>query len=310
MRRTYRIYNHQNKGARIVEALNAAGWQQVEGSHEARVIFSDVDAPARRVKLEMQAARGKKIFLFPHAARPNVFNDFEGYPPFDRALAQFVTAAGHIEIMQRIGVPHRMEVIGWMYCPIKPFRPRRSHRRVLFAPIHPNNNGTIADVDRDLNIRAFRKLLCLVDAGEIDLTVRYLRGLEKNGLWWDDRVTYVEGHPDQSYEQIDRADAVVAHQTYAYISVARGTPTVMFGEDVPPRLGSEEMGNFQFVQHFDRYRDMLMYHLDILAEEDTSALLRRAVKSDQEIIAWRERMIGRPFDPDHFIRTVERYVLP
>ena len=302
------FYNHQNKGLPLARAMESAGWIWTAQAGFADCVFSDSDAKARAKSLTSFHQRGKKIFLYPHAARPNLFNDFEGYPPFPHVSAHFVSAIGHIEILKRVGVRNSFEVIGWYLCPIQPFQPREHARKILFAPIHPNSNGTLSKSDRKVNADAFRKLLPLVESGEIELTVRYLRKLENGGLWMAEGVTYIEGQADQSYEQIDQADLVVSHQTFAYIAIARGVPTVMMGEAIPPRIGCEEYGTFQYVQNWDKYKDLLMYPLDVLAEDDTLALFQRAIHSDEEIIDWRCRLIGEPFDPVRFIQTVKKYL--
>jgi len=302
------FYNHQNKSLAMINALQAAGWEWTAQAGHADMVFSDSDVPSRVRSLESFRRRGKKIFIVPHAARPNLFNDFEGYPSYLHVAAEFVAAAGHIEIQKRAGVRHNFEVIGWYLCPIQSFQPRPQAKKILFAPIHPNGNLSLPQVDRQINIDTFKRLLPLVEAGEIELTVRFLRGLERNGLWLVDGVTYIEAQPDQAYIQIDQADRVVSHQTFAHIAVARGVPTVMMGESVPPRIGCDERNNFQYILHFDRYKDLLMFPLDILAEDDTLALFQRAIRDDCEIADWRTRMIGEPFDPGGFVRTVEKYL--
>ncbi len=84
----------------------------------------------------------------------------------------------------------------------------------------------------------------------------------------------------------------------------------MMGEEVPPRIGCEEYRTFQYVEHWDRYKHLMMYPLDILSpsEEDTLALFQRAIRSDCEIVDWRRRLIGEPFDPHQFIQKVKQYI--
>ena len=302
------FYNHQNNGMPLVKAMQEKGWMWTAQAAYADFVFSDSDVPSRTRSLNSFHQRGKKVFLYPHAARPNLFNDFEGYPSYRNTAAHFVPAAGHVEILKIIGLKHPFEVIGWYLCPIKPFQPRERAYNVLFAPIHPNNNGTLSKADRALNAAVFRKLIPLADSGKIKITLRFLRGLEKNGLWPQDGVEYIEGQPDQTFSQIDQADLVISHQTFAHIAVARGVPTIMMGEYTPPRIGCEEQGDFKYVQHWELYKHLLMYPLDILAEEDTLALFERAIRSDEEIADWRTRMIGEPFDSRAFVRTVEKYL--
>lgn len=304
------FFNHQNKGLPLVRAMEAAGWVWTAQAGQAEVVFSDSDVPSRAKSLASFHQRGKKIFLYPHAARPNLFNDLSGYPPFPHVSAHFVTAAGHIDVLKRIGVRHTFEVTGWYLCPMRPFQLKERAYKVLYAPIHPNGNGKLSTIDKKLNADVYNLLLPLARAGEIQLTVRYLRGLVKNGLWEMPGVTYVEGVPDQSYAEIDQADLVIGHQTFAWIAIARGVPTIMMGEEVPPRIGCEETRDFQFTRSWEKYKDLLMYPLDILspASQDVRELFARAIRSDEEIADWRTRMIGEPFDPGRFVDVVKWYL--
>lgn len=302
------FYQHQNKSAALIDALRRAGWVST-GPAQAKVIFTDTDHGPMYAPLKQYHQRGKAVFLYPHAARPNLFVDMtEGYNGFKHLSAHFVTAKGHREILQRIDYPHPIEVIGWYLCPILPFQPREDFRKVLFAPIHPNSDGSLSDIDKTLNANTFRRLLPLAESGAIDLTVRYLRGLGSNGLWPVDYVHYIQGKPDQSYQDIDAADVVISHQTFAYIAIARGKPTLMMGENITPRFSSPVKGKWQSAKSFEKYREILQYPLDILAESDTLALLRKSVRSDAEIVDWKKRMIGNPFNPNEFVTKVKKYL--
>ena len=303
------FYDHQHKAAKLIEALQAAGWKQVSPS-QARVVFFDTDYGIMRKTIKQHHRTGKKIFMYPHAGPVNLFNDTEGNAPMDCIAANFVTAVGHKEVLERIDYPRPIETIGWYLCPMKPFEPRAQAVKILFAPIHPNADGNLSDVDKTINATAFRRLLPLVENGIISLTVRYLRQLEQNGLWTAESVNYIEGKPDQSYTEIDAADLVISHQhqTIAYIAIARGVPVVMMGTDKPPRFGSPAKGNFEYAKSFEKYKDLLLYPFDILSEMDTLALFRRAVHSDVEIADWRRRMVGEPFDAARFTKKVEAYL--
>ena len=118
---------------------------------------------------------------------------------------------------------------------------------------------------------------------------------------------YIEGQPNQSHAEIDAADVVVGHQTFAYIAVARGVPTVMMAEWEAPTYGNTPDTLIR-ARDWDSYRHLMMYPLDILAEEDTPALLERVIRSDCEIAEWRARMIGQPFDGDCFVELLEKYL--
>lgn len=297
--------NRQGKAGALIEALESRGWQGAIMMNKCDAFFADVDKDTQY--LDKMHRMGKKIFMFPHAARPNLFNDFGRFPIYPHTSAGFQMADGHIEILRIIGVHYPIEVIGWFYCPMKEFKPRESYRNVLFAPIHPNSDNSLSDVDKGLNQDTFKKLLTMVKSAEIRLTVRFIRGLENNGLWQVPGVKYVQVQPTIDYSQIDEADLVVSHQTFAYIAIARGVPVVMMGEEVPPRVGSPAKQDFRFAQSWDKYKDLLMYPLDILAVDDVRALFCRAIASDAEIVDWRTRLIGKPFDPAYFVQRVESY---
>lgn len=304
------VWNHENKGKVLIRTLQAAGWQFTGQMGKAHAMFSDNDIRSRAKALQDMYQRGKKIFLYPHAARPTIFNDFPGpqYASCKYVHADFVTAEGHIEIMRRAGVDHPFEIIGWYLCPMRPFIPCESYRKVLFAPIHPNADGSLSKYDKQINADTFKKLLELIGKNEIDLTVRYIGTLPQNGLWKADDVIYTLGDKDQSYKEIDEADLVVSHQTFAYIAIARGVPTVMMGESIPPRIGCEADQSFAWARSWEQYKDLLMYPFDILAEEDTIALFKDAIASDEEIRDWKTRLIGDEFNPERFVELVKKYL--
>jgi hypothetical protein len=304
--RPFFAFNHQGKADAYVQALTSRGWNEVRDPGQALFILSDIDFHARSKTLRDYRQQGKKIFLYSHAARPNIFWDFPDMTFSPDVDAYFLAAAGHVEISQAICVPYPMHVVGWHLCPIKAFKPRDRVQRILYAPIHPNSNGFLCRMDREMNVQTFKKLLSLMTEN-VTLTVRHLQGLKANGLWKAGGVDYIEGRPDLTYSQIDAADLVVSHQTFAFLAVARGTPTLMMGEWQIPRWGGSEE-KLQFTRSWDKYKHLLMYPLDVLAEEDVDTLVQRAIRSDCEIAQWRERMIGHPFDGDRFVSTLESYL--
>jgi hypothetical protein len=259
----------------------------------------------RRPLLDKAHKLGKSIFLYPHAARPQIAWDGL-YEPYPHITACFVIAEGHAEVMRRYGYPHPLEVTGWTYCYPQAFRPTPG-RHVLFGPNHPNANGWLSEVDRDINRRAFEILLALHRAGAIVLTVQYLRGLDQNGLWEEPGVRYIQARPDQSVARIDEADVVVSTQTLAYLAVARGKPTIMLGENTPPRGGNCEE-NFAFVVSWEKYRDYMRFPFDLLNTDDPAELIERAARTDEPVRAWRDRFIGPVLKPERFTAVVDRYM--
>jgi hypothetical protein len=304
--------DHQHKGEKYVHALVTHGWKETANFTKAAFILLDADVLGRRPIAAKAHKQGKKIFLYPHAARPTLIWDGP-FEPYQYISANFVIAKGHAEVMRRYGYPHPMEVTGWTYCNQQPFQATAGRRLpgrqtgVLFGPNHPNVNGWLSDVDMDINRRAYAVLLALVRAGQINLTVQHLQELDHNGLWLEPDVHYIRSRPNQSVDSIDAADVVVSTQTLAYLAIARGVPTIMMGESTPPRAGNSEE-TFRFVSSWDKYRDLMMFPLDILETDDPAGLIQLASQSDEAIQAWREMFIGEMMNPAKFVQTVDRYM--
>lgn len=300
----YLIFNHQNKAADYIDALNAS-YEMVEGDYPGvDFVFTDNDVRGRRSHLRrLRSAGATCFFVYPHAAGPNLVNDIN--TPWRYTTACFVATEGHAEIMRRYGYPRPIHAVGWHLCKIRKFHPKRKPYQVLFAPIHPR----CALDDKKLNRATFEKLRPLAEAGRIELTVRHIDKLEKCGLQRveHEQISYHDGKLEPSTWHIDRADVVVGHQTFAYLAVARGIPTVMMGEDMPPHLVPKGKP-VVYVNHWDDYVDLMSYPLDIMKHKNTYALLERAAQGSMKVEAWKERMIGEPFDGDKLLEIVADYL--
>jgi hypothetical protein len=299
-------YDHQGKGKAFHDVLIRHGWTMTRKEEEAEFAFVDTEIN-RREQFERFNKQGKPIFIYPHAARPDLLPDFDGYEASPFVTAHFVSARGHAEIMDAYGYPSPMPVVGWTLCSLKPFSPRKKAFKVLFAPIHSSRNGTMSTIDKEINIQTFKILHDLVKQGKIDLTVRYLYNLKYTGLEFVDDIAFIKGNPDHSTVMIDVADVVVSHQTFAHLSVARGVPTVMMGENRIPRY-TLSTGLHTLVRSWEKYKNLLMYPLDILCADDPYALLVEATQSDEKIKDWLNRMIGDPFDGEYFYQYIMEHL--
>lgn len=309
MTRYYTLQSHQNKADAFVKALSRYGWEPTNDKHRAEFLFIDAEVNGRQDKIEEYYHRGKPAFVYPHAARPDLICDFPDCEPSKYLAAHFVVSPGHEEVMRAFGYPNPLISIGWSYCPIRPFKPRKEVKNVLFAPIHSSPGGLLSDIDRAINRMTYYRLRYLSVRGKIKLTVRHLYQLQQCGLPKEySFVHYVKGNPDLCYDQIDDADVVVSHQTFLHLAVARGVPAVAMGEWYPPRY-TLASGRSTQAKSWDKYKDLLMYPLDILAENtDTMDVLEQAIKSDHMIADWRRRMIGGPFCEDEFVVHINKVV--
>ena len=301
----FRMAHHQNKERAFKIALLNRGWHETQYKFSRFVTFGLFDGDWREAMIDQM--EGKPWFLYPHAARPMI--QYDGcVKPREDCKAMFVSAPAGVHLMEAIGYPCEVVEVGWSLCPIKPFRPRERAEQICFAPIHPNGNGYLNDVDKRLNLESYKRLIQFAERHDSTVTVRYCRDINDNGLGEaiaerHPKVIWKQATPDGSTDDIVNADLVVAHQTYAYMSVALGVPTVMMGEDVPPRSGNSERG-FCYVDHWDEYKDYMIYPLDIL-DEDPEETIAMAIESEEPIREWREAFIGHPFDGDKFVDAIE-----
>ena len=290
--------HHLCAGLPYARALEAAGHPIVPYGGDAFLI--DLDLPSYRPTIDTHRRAGSRVFLYPHGV--GVMYYYDGIEaPYAHTDGMFVIAPGFAEVYRRIGYPHPTYVIGWPYCDIAPFRAHPAPRRVLFAPMHPLENGYLSDWQQELNREVFAALHAVPG---IELTVRHLHALEQNGLEREPGVEYVQGKPDNSYADIDRADVVVACETYAFLAIARGAPTIMFGQHVRPSNG-EHPGERVYVKGWDAWRDYVRYPWD-MRDAPAADLVAAAAASDEPIRVWKERFIGEPLDPARFSAQLER----
>lgn len=306
--RTFFLYNHQRKGDAFVNAMVRGGFQRRMAAN-ASLVFMDVDTRGRINALESRIKSGAaRIFCYPHSARP--FLGWDGfYHKSDLVSATFLFTDGQIDVQRAYGSTGDIHSVGWAYSPLLPFTPVSNPKKILFAPMHPNKNGAIPKVHQSVNAETFKVLLDVVEKTGMTLSVRYIGELSRNGLWADERVTYIEGETNtQQIKETMEADVIVSHETHAYIAVALGKPVIMMGEWHAP-AGFTVDGREQAVKSWDKYKDLLMYPLDILDTGDPHKLILEACSSDEKIKDWRRRIIGdKPFDARLFTKIVESYI--
>lgn len=305
------LTDHQGKGYPYAQALEESGWERVaNAAEEIQLALYDMDTgdgSGYRRGLDMLYKRGVPVMIYPHAARPSLFWDgmYELWP---HTRAFIAIAEGHREIMQMYGYPLPIEVCGWTMCELRDFQPvaLQDPVKVLFAPIHPNRNGWGHPAYRAYNTIVFQKLL---ETPGIQLTVRHIMSLALNGIWQAPGVKYILGTTKPATEQIDEADVVIAHQTFAYLAVARGKPLIMLGDDMRANAGNA-WDNMRWTAHYDDYRELLRYPLEAEAARSGRGLRSMIERACSEDLGadWRKRLIGKAFARKHFIKTVEKYL--
>lgn len=314
MSKVFYMTNHQNKSHKLAQALIDAGWTRsgtaIHPSVKCALFDHDVGPGGigfRSPLVELEK-HGMPVMMFPHAARPNL--QWDGmYPVWPHARVMFTSTEEHGEVMRRYGYPIPTEAIGWIFCDQKPFKKVEKERNinVLFAPIHPNNNGFLHPIDKAINASVYSTLIMTPG---IKVKVRHVKRADLNGLWHVSGVSWKLGKTEieDALADIDAADVVFGHQTLAYMAVARGKPLVMFGDQMVPKSGND-MKNMRFAKNYEKYRDLMKYP----AEAENARCGPEMMKLIQRVISkdvgksWKERMIGSVFDPKHFVELVEKY---
>lgn len=278
--------DHQNKSAGLYQSLMMdARFKIVPLGEPADILLIDHDATAYyRQIIDTYKAIGTKIVLYPHGATAHLAWDGV-WPVYDKVDAFLAMSEGQAETMHRYGYPKPVYVTGWHWCEIKPFR-RSYNKRILFAPIHALNNGFLHPEVKRLNGRVHDALA--KTAGK-ELSVRYMGDLDIIGIKPDERVEYHRGAADNSYHDIDTADLVVSFETFAYLSIARGKPTVMYRQEIPYFDGHDEQ-SIRYAKHWKQYGDFMRYPVTIGQDGLVSG---NAFDPDQ-IAEWKQLFIGEP----------------
>lgn len=300
------VSDHGRKSLAFAGALQHAGHELVRPlTEDADVLLVDADPPVlwhKRV-IDFHSEAGAKVVLYPHAGGIPTLSYDGVWDPDPRVFANFVTGIGHAEIMRRIDYPSQTHVVGWTFTEdLKPFRACTDVKRVLFAPTHPNGDGSMTLHQRSQNSEVFARLL----ETPFEITVRHRGTLEDNGLWKVPGVTFVDGRTSPLTAQLATSDVVVgAEGTFPTIAIAQGVPLVMYSEFVVA-LGLRDH-EIIFPNRVDLYEDYARYPFSC-DTGDIESVIREAALSDEPIAAYKRRFIGEPFHPLRFVELFERVI--
>ena len=288
------ISHHQHKGKSIAIALKKHGWLQSAGPVDVALFdhgISKQHPDDGRILLNNYFNRGSTIITYPHGSTGAWWMDNDAFPPNPRIFANLVNSEGRKHVEQIIQPTLEHHVIGWNYCSIRPFRKPDRIKTILFAPIHASaKNFKLREECIDVNARVYKALLGL--GKEYKIIVRYLNPLEKIGLRYTSRMTFVAGKPDGSFTEIDLADLVIAEGTYMYLAVARGKPTIGMNQHIPIRLNDSDR-SFK-LNHWNEYEKYMAYPIDFDDSADIRDLINRAATEEQS--KWKELFIGNTMD--------------
>lgn len=250
------------------------------------------DKKPRREVIE-RIRQGATIMVYPHSALPPWWYDGILKVP-DYLACLFVIGEGQKSVMNIIAPEVNVQATGWAWCKQKTFIQPQAVKHILFCPIHPA--GGLRPEALKANRAIFKELKRL----RVNVTIRYIGDMERQGLKPYGGFTFIEGRPDGSHNEIDAADVVIAEGTAMYMSIARGKPTVGINQHLPLRANKDCV---RYTPHnWHKYGDLLAYPINY-EEGKLAQKIQWAVKEEQT--EWRRLFIGDQLAPVDFGRKVE-----
>jgi hypothetical protein len=287
------VHNWQGKATELIAALKKQGAEIVKSKPDVMLIDFDAAVPYYTKKIETAYQQGAEIALYSHGA-PVITAYDRVWEPDPRVRVYLAQSQGQKEVMQTYGYPHPIEVVGWHYCTQKQFKPIWKIQTILFAPHHPHGDGYLMPTVKQSNADTFEKLV----QTPYKIRVMHVGDIRYNGLRSVQDVDYVVSQKtnQHSLKEIDNADIVVSNLgTFASMAIARGKPTVVYGQNIRPHDGYCDE-DITYVKHWERYRDLMHYPHDISELKPKAAQHMIEFAALHEAKEWREKFIGDPLD--------------
>ena len=300
----FAYYPNRDKGEVYLNTLLESGlYEQTPRAANADFLLSDYEGRCPS-DISSILKRGKCAFIYPHAAL--TFISYDGMYRSDLGVTgNFVPSYGQRKVMWQYGYKCPVYLAGWSYSPVLPFKPIKDNPiRILFAPNHSiltsrrRFSSSYWDKKWGQNKDVFNKLVRVPNSS---LTVYHSGDIYKDNNLpkLPDKITYIKSDLSikKSVEMIGSGeyDLVVGFDTFAWIAIAMGVPTVFFGQDL------QWEGVLGKAKHWNDYKDFIHYPYDILDPKFTTSDLYEALRSDTKIIQWKEAFIGHPFDKNNFL---------
>ena len=298
------ISDHQDKAYHLRRAIQQAGHQVVDSY--ADLLLIDFDGPIAHYPkvIEQAYAQGAEVYLYSHGAMP--LTCWDGiWKPHEYTRGYLAQTPGQKRVMEAYGYPYPVHVIGWHYCKQHSFAPTEA-RNVLFAPWHPQGTGYLPPEGEVANRATFSNLTQIKG---INLRVRLVGLAEHNNIDVLDSVEYEPSNRSLAgaVASIEKADLVVGYGTIAYLAVALGKPTIMYGQNTEPYDGYSPE-TLKYVKNWGLYRDVMHYPYDAdgLNVEELSELISFAAQ--HEATTWRKEFIGNQWDQPGFVYLLEQLI--
>ena len=297
--KTFFCQQNRDKADSYIKALLEAGYEETKDVEEADFVILDHNWGWRIMKY--LRVSGKPIFMMLHGLRGSMFWDGR-YKIYPIERCYFVPAKGYVNMFKEGGYPAEIKSVGFSWCKVKPFQ-ETTMKNILFAPIHPDNNGYNNTPEHaNLNKRVWDILKKYAQEYSITVYNKFDENLD-DGVSKEDGVNYVNStlSIDGAINMIDQADIVISFDTFAFLSVARGKPTMMMDEfQYPPNKGRKRSVYWKI------YEKKYMYPYRFLnVPGDPISNMLKCVKDGSSIQEWKDNFIGNNFDKTLFINTIK-----
>ena len=292
------ISDHQGKAHMLRQALERQGHVVTDRYPVGDVLLIDYDGPYSHYPdtIKRHVDGGAKVFLYQHGANP--MTHYDGIQEPHPAVRGFFTfAPGYKAVMEAYGYPHPVHVVGWYYCPLVDWQPVEDIKRILYAPWHPIQSDFIPPMGKALNREISDDLAAMKKARpDLHIRVRHVGPLVHNNLQQEPGLDYRLVSVKLEWDDIDWADVIISHGTFARMAVARGKPTLFYGQEQTPYDGFYE--SYREVDNFHKYRHLMQYPWDYDDGPGLWDLLQQV--SQSEPTTWKAGFIGKPFDGELF----------
>ena len=301
--KSFYIFENKDSAKAYIQALKDGGFEHVKHMEDADFLLYDSEGVGGRFKVKEAFLKKGVGFIYPHT--PLTCYLWDGiYKPLPVAC-NFVSGRGQRACMKAYEYPYRVESVGFSRCEVLPFQRARGNN-LLFVPARPRrDHGRQEVLDRaalDFIIKYrsdFDSVTCCRIDGQFE---EYKDG--------DHRIHFMTTIPSISFspandmiQRIDNHDIVIAVTTPAALAVARGKPTIMYGQNKTPETLT---GNK--AKSYEKYRDVYAYphSLEAMTIQDVMNL---AESGSTQMEQWKKNHIGGNFNAEAFLSIVREYVL-
>lgn len=308
--KTFYVMRNKDSADRYVTALLSAGYVETSKIGNADFLLIDHEHKGERFETIKTLVEKMPVFIYPHV--PYAYWIWDGiYEPL-KVSCNFVESEGAAMGMKSYRYPARVEVVGFTGCEVQSFKPTNG-TNLLFAPAHLLSSGgygyptdgfykktqQIAEF-LAYNINRFSSVIVRYSG---DLRQCGLGCFEGSGAVLQNIEPYKTPNIRQiALAEIDKADIVISCNTFGYLSIARGKPTLLYGyKDLPP-------GSLcGVVKSYEKYK--VHYDFPLYIEDMTVAdILDMRLFECARISEWKRINIGTDFDADKFLEVVREFV--